>query len=294
MAAAGDAEGKMREPNCLEKGLLMVRGITNFLTQDIPPHCGKPIRQYQVINLHKVLILPFSLTMMVLADDFSPLAWVYTMAHGMYGYAWVAKDVSFPDQSWRVRTSPLSALVGFGFLALYYLPILVMFTELGEIVPGGWGTTTDVQPFTLPLGLFCYVLGLYMLLVSDSQKYYTIKYKAERSLITEGAFATSRNPNYFGEYFLYLSFGIFSQHWLPFAGVGVMWFFVLIPNIVNKMVRMSRYEGWSEYVSKTGVFFPWIPTVIRGLPFIFYNHEEEVFEKAKVDLSVDTVASSDL
>jgi steroid 5-alpha reductase family enzyme len=46
-----------------------------------------------------------------------------------------------------------------------------------------------------------YVLGVCMMVASDAQKYYTLKYK--KGLINEGMFYATRNPNYLGEMLLY-------------------------------------------------------------------------------------------
>ncbi len=42
------------------------------------------------------------------------------------------------------------------------------------------------------------------MLVSDAQKYYTLKYK--KGLISDGMFYATRNPNYLGEIMLYRIF----------------------------------------------------------------------------------------
>jgi len=44
------------------------------------------------------------------------------------------------------------------------------------------------------------------MLVSDSQKHYTLKYK--KGLINDGLFKYTRNPNYLGEMALYTSFAV--------------------------------------------------------------------------------------
>lgn len=44
------------------------------------------------------------------------------------------------------------------------------------------------------------------MLVSDAQKYYTLKYK--KGLISDGMFYATRNPNYLGEIMLYRIFDI--------------------------------------------------------------------------------------
>ncbi|CAD8131260.1 unnamed protein product [Paramecium sonneborni] len=45
--------------------------------------------------------------------------------------------------------------------------------------------------------IFAYVSGVVLMIVSDCQKYYTLKYK--QGLIMEGMFKYGKNPNYTGE-----------------------------------------------------------------------------------------------
>lgn len=47
-----------------------------------------------------------------------------------------------------------------------------------------------------------YVFGVVIMLLSDSQKYYTLKYK--KGLISDGMMKYTRNPNYLGEVMHYL------------------------------------------------------------------------------------------
>ena len=91
------------------------------------------------INLQKVSIGAVVLALMLRAGDFSLAAWLYLVLHGSYGLLWLAKDVAFPDPAWRRPQSLTSAVAVFVYpLGLYYLAPLVMLTELGSAVPGGW------------------------------------------------------------------------------------------------------------------------------------------------------------
>ena len=45
------------------------------------------------------------------------------------------------------------------------------------------------------------MVGVVVMLLSDSQKYYTLKYK--KGLISDGMMKYTRNPNYLGEVMIY-------------------------------------------------------------------------------------------
>ena len=64
-------------------------------------------------------------------------------------------------------------------------------------------------------------MGVTFMMVSDAQKYYTLKYK--KGLINEGMFALTRNPNYLGEIMLYGSFGLLANHWICWSVLFSMW-----------------------------------------------------------------------
>ena len=56
------------------------------------------------------------------------------------------------------------------------------------------------------LGIVFYVLGMFFHFVADAQKFFTLKYRKPRKLITEGLFRYTRNPNYLGEVMIYVGY----------------------------------------------------------------------------------------
>jgi protein-S-isoprenylcysteine O-methyltransferase Ste14 len=62
------------------------------------------------------------------------------------------------------------------------------------------------------------------MLLSDSQKYYTLKYK--KGLISDGMMKYTRNPNYLGEIMLYGAFVILVNDFISYVCVMQVWFIV--------------------------------------------------------------------
>jgi protein-S-isoprenylcysteine O-methyltransferase Ste14 len=225
------------------------------------------MRPRQAINLHKLSVGPVVLVLMLATGNFTLAAWLYLALHGIYGVLWVAKDVTYGDPNWR---HPCSVGSFFGVLVfplgLYYLAPLLILTPLGRAVPGGWGTAA-----TLPLpvafaAVVCFLLGAFFHFVSDAQKYYVLAHQRPRRLITDGLFALSRNPNYFGEMLIYVSFNLLAQHWLPWAVCALVWCQVFLVNMLRKERSMSRYPEHAAWRATTGFLVPSLRTLLRRLP----------------------------
>ncbi len=69
-----------------------------------------------------------------------------------------------------------------------------------------------------------YIFGLVLMLLADSQKFYTLKYK--KGLISDGLMKYTRNPNYLGEIMLYGSFVLLVNDTLSYICVMQVWFLV--------------------------------------------------------------------
>jgi protein-S-isoprenylcysteine O-methyltransferase Ste14 len=246
-----------------------VRAFNDWFMHRIPigPAVMNP---RQAINLHKVSVGPLTLALMLAASDFSLAAWLYLALHGVYGLMWVAKDIAFGDPSWRGRATVGSVVATFIFpLGLYYLPPLLMLTSLGQTIPGGWGTTA-----TLPLevafsAVALFLIGAFFHFVSDAQKYFVLRHQQPRRLITDGMFALTRNPNYFGEILMYSAFNLLAQHWLPWVACGVVWLQVFLVNMLHKERSMSRHPEHAGWVRQTGFLVPSLFGLVRRLPYVF-------------------------
>lgn len=223
---------------------------TNYLSQDL---WGGPrfLRFNWVINFQKGMTCLWVFSLMWFYDNFSIQAWVYLALHGSYGIIWILKDLVFPDQKWQVNITPGGALMAIlAVLGPYWVaPYLLISPILGVGHEG-------VGDLGMGAAIVLYAVGLFLMLGSDAQKYYTLKHQP--GLITSGMFRVIRHPNYTGEMMIYGSFALVVNHWIPWAILVWVWMGYFSINIVMKERSMSRHPGWSEYKNRTRYLIPFI------------------------------------
>ncbi|NEP39608.1 MAG: DUF1295 domain-containing protein [Okeania sp. SIO2G4] len=195
------------------------------------------------INLSKATTFIFILTLMIAYQNFSLVAWVYLSLHGTYGILWLLKDRIYPDKQWEQEVPFLQGIIIFGIVCLYWIAPYILISS---------GTEPPIPLVAAAISLN--IFGVFLHYSSDSQKYYTLKYKS--GLITEGFFARCRNTNYLGEAFIYLSFAMLAQHWLPYLIIGAFAAGVWIPNWLKKDKSLSRYPEFAEYQASSGLIIP--------------------------------------
>ena len=174
----------------------------------------------------------------------NPTAWVYLALHGTYGWIWVIKSRVFADKTWE---RPISLPLGLGIwagLVLYWIAPLII-------------TSQNVRLPAVTLGLLTalYVLGVFLHFTSDMQKYISLKLQPGK-LVTEGLWSLCRNPNYLGEFFIYLSFALLSAHWLPLVVLALYLLIIWFPNMRQKDRSLSRYPDFAAYKQRTKMFIP--------------------------------------
>lgn len=99
-----------------------------------------------------------------------------------------------------------------------------------------------------------YVFGVVIMLLSDSQKYYTLKYK--KGLISDGMMKYTRNPNYLGEVMIYGAFILLVNDILSYICVMQVWFIVFTLRIMEKENSLRKKEGWAQYSQRSWVLIP--------------------------------------
>jgi protein-S-isoprenylcysteine O-methyltransferase Ste14 len=197
------------------------------------------------INLHKALVVPVVLAMMLAHGNGSTEAWLYLALHGTYSVLWLVKQKVFPDQRFA-RQQPLAIALLFIFVPLggYYLAPYLLISRRPEAP--GW---------LLGLVVMTYAAGVFLHYVSDAQKYYTLR--ARPGLIDDGLFAHTRNPNYLGEILIYLAFAALSQHWAPFVVLAGWVGLFFVPNMLRKDRSLARHPGFEAYRRRSGLLVPW-------------------------------------
>ncbi len=115
------------------------------------------------------------------------------------------------------------------------------------------------------LGIAIWAIGFFFEVVGDAQlKVYKAKKENKGKIFTEGVWAYTRHPNYFGESAMW--FGIFFVSVAEFKDL----FFIVSPILMTLLLLFvsgvpmleKKYEGredFEAYKKKTNKFFPWFP-----------------------------------
>lgn len=201
------------------------------------------MKQRYPINLHKGLTAVYVSALMMVFDNYSLTAFIYLALHGTYGVLWIIKDITFPDKQWQKQVSIPYGVFVFFVLGLYWIAPWIIITQ--DVNAG-----TGIIAASVALNIF----GVMLHYSSDTQKYYTLKYKT--GLITEGFFKRCRNTNYLGELMIYLSFAMLSMHWLGYIGITAFFVGAFVPNMIRKEKSLARYPEFENYKKQSGFFLP--------------------------------------
>ena len=199
------------------------------------------------IDIHKgatALVVFAMLTAYAQWDN--PTAWLYLALHGSYGVLWVLKSKIFPDRQWEEPATLAYGLVIWAGLSLYWV--------------GGWivmAYAVHAPLWWLALCVSIYAFGIFFHFAADMQKHTALQLRPGH-LITDGLFACSRNPNYFGELLIYAGFGLLAVHWLPMAILALWVFCYWLPQMWKKDRSLSRYPEFADYARRTARFIPFI------------------------------------
>lgn len=203
------------------------------------------MRQKFFIDTHKAATAPAVVGLMAWGNAWdNPTAWLYLALHGTYGVLWVWKSRVFPDKSWEARCSLPYGLLIWAGLSLYW------------IAPW-WIVNFDVR-VTPPYAAACvalYTLGVFLHFASDMQKYMALELRPEH-LYTGGLWRRLRNPNYLGELFIYLGFGLLARHGLPLLPLALFVAVVWVPNMVAKDRSLARYAGFEAWKARSWRLLP--------------------------------------
>jgi steroid 5-alpha reductase family enzyme len=204
------------------------------------------VKQSHFIDSHKGVTFLAVLILMALYDQWqNPTAWVYLALHGTYGLLWVLKSRIFPDRRWEQSTGLGFGLVIWAGLTLYWIAPWLL-TSRGARAPAWY----------LGLCITLYAFGVFFHFAADMQKHTALKLRP--GLITDGLFALSRNPNYFGELLIYLAFALLAVHWAPFLVIALFMAVVWVPNMLRKDRSLARYPDFEAYKRQTKLFIPFL------------------------------------
>lgn len=121
---------------------------------------------YYTINAFKFLTLPLCLYLTLSHPNPHPAYFIYTALHGSYGFIWLLKHACIPDSSWNKKQTFLSMMItASGLMGYWMMPITMMRQEV------------TISNERIALCVFTYALGVVVMMVSDAQKYFTLKFK---------------------------------------------------------------------------------------------------------------------
>merc|ERR1712183_422606 len=150
--------------------------------------------------------------------------------------------MSFPDNNWE-KPIGVQGIVVWLILSPFWISTWYIASE-----------NYEAPAWLLGLSLSLFVVGMFYHFVSDMQKTTTLNLR--KGLITTGLWARTRNPNYFGEFLVYLGFSLLACHWVTFIGFAFLIYVVWIPNMKKKDASPSRYPEFEDYKNQSGIFFP--------------------------------------
>lgn len=205
------------------------------------------MRERHFIDSHKGASAVFIVGLIAWQDAWqNTTALLYLALHGSYGILWVTKSRMFPDQSWEKKCGPARGLVIWLALSLYWLApwLLVHYQQQAP----GWLQASCVA---------LYAGGVFLHFSADMQKHVMLSLRPGE-LIASGLWSRLRNPNYFGELLIYLSFALLAMHWLPLLVLLVFVLGYWLPNMWRKDRSLSRYPQFAAYRARSWLFIPLI------------------------------------
>jgi hypothetical protein len=90
-----------------------------FIT-NCPPHCCY-IRFHDILNIHKGGSIFFFFALMILCNNFSLGAILYTALHGGYGLLWMMKYIYFRDDVFEMKMPLGSNIIACTVLLCYWM-----------------------------------------------------------------------------------------------------------------------------------------------------------------------------
>ncbi len=198
------------------------------------------------LDSHKLATGLAILVMMALHDQWdNSTAWIYLALHGTYGILWALKSRIFGDKAWEAKATLPLGIGLWAALTCYWVAPWIVTSQAVQAPP--WRAALSVSLFGF---------GVFFHFGSDMQKYVALKLQPGK-LITTGMFARCRNPNYFGELLIYLSFVLLVFHWLPaviFGSFVGFWFV----RMYQKDQSLSRYPEFEAYQKQSKLFIPFL------------------------------------
>lgn len=231
----------------------------------------------------------YCVALMMIFENYSPGMVMYGVLHGTYGVIWLVKHLAMPDPSWNQYITLMSTIVMWGgVLGPYCIPAYLLAS----------GRCPEPSLARIAFCAITYIFGVVLMLASDAQKYFTLKYinyhkdaKTPKKpfLIEEGFARYTRNPNYLGEIMLYFAFFNLTQHWISYSIGLFVWFGIFSVRMAQKDASLRQKPGWNEYRDSSWILIP----KIGGNPIVsllFYGSAAWLFFRVYTNLPAELAA----
>lgn len=178
--------------------------------------------------------------------------------------------MTFPD-SWPYKVNLIYTIIILAENSLYLYPGYLVFSGQVE---------QEISSERIAGGMLLYIFGMVIVTGSDCHKYFALKYSTqqsnERTLIDSGFFATTRNPNYFGEVMVFSSLCFIVTDYKPWLVYGYIWLTHFRGNMLRKDGRLEKKAGFKEYKSRSNMFFfkfanSWIVTELIYINIVVFG-----------------------
>lgn len=141
--------------------------------------------------------------------------------------------------------------------------VLMFLITLPQMIFIKSGQSLEFSPLVV-VGVSIWCIGMTFEILADLQ---LAKFKAnplnKGKIMTQGVWALSRHPNYFGEVSLWWGFYLMLLSYIPWwtvLGPVLITFFIV--KVTGLPLLEQRYEnrlGFKEYKERTNMFLPWFP-----------------------------------
>lgn len=121
-----------------------------------------------VVNLFKGATSFYVILLMFLFNNYSLGMYLYLALHGSYGIVWLLKDGFFPDKTFDNKCT-FGSIAAVSFLLLMYW-MMPLFIASGIALQ----TPSNIR---ICVAVAIYGLGVCLMIGSDAQKTFTLKYK---------------------------------------------------------------------------------------------------------------------
>lgn len=193
-------------------------------------------------------------------DNWSHHAYMYLVAHGSYGWLWILKHYTLEMKPFNTEAD----------IPVYIVLTIVLYPMYWTFAYLAIANKDTMSGLYLAGCMTLYIFGLSIMLMSDVQTHFTLKYHSGQ-LITNGMNYFVRHPNYLGEIMLYLSFCFLSRSYISFVIFFIAWAVLLYSSMAKKEKSLSRYPEWQNYNKQAGFCWPKLSTLSSFISEEFFS-----------------------